>query len=295
MHSISNQTKAYIAHSHGFFGKNISIAYLDTGVFMHPDFITPKCRILDFVDFVSNRSSPYDDNGHGTHICGISASNSLGIAPQSNIIMVKVLDYSGNGSKDTFIKGLEWIDKNRKKYEIRIVNISIGMPSNFTDEDLDPLIQKVEQLWDHGMIVCIASGNNGPGKYSISSPGISRKVITVGSSNDAVAAINSVSYTPNYSSRGPTHSCVMKPDVVAPGTNIPSCSHKKGFSIKSGTSMATPIVSGAMALLLERYPDYTNKAAKLKLRSSCDKLPTSRFHQGWGQINIQKLLDLEKY
>ena len=83
-----------------------------------------------------------------------------------------------------------------------------------------------------------------------------------------------------------------EPDVVAPGTNIYSCSLHNRYAVKSGTSMATPVVSGAMALLLEKYPYYTNKDAKKKLKFNCDQLNTPRSHQGWGRINVQKLLEL---
>ena len=95
-----------------------------------------------------------------------------------------------------------------------------------------------------------------------------------------------------YSGRGPTSSCVMKPDVVAPGTNIFSCAPNHRYTLKSGTSMATPVVSGSLALLLEKYPFYTNKDVKMKLRKICDKLKTPRHHQGWGRINLKKLMDL---
>ncbi len=85
----------------------------------------------------------------------------------------------------------------------------------------------------------------------------------------------------------------MKPDVVAPGTNIFSCSLNNRYAIKSGTSMATPVVSGSFALLLEKYPFYTNKDIKMKLRKNCDKLKTPRHHQGWGaDTNLKKLMDL---
>lgn len=298
MKSISTQIHADMAHRHGFLGKGIGIAFLDTGLYPHKDFSPSKERIIEFIDFVNHQIGCYDDNGHGTHITGIAASacplgkDYLGIAPQSNIISLKVLDGAGNGVQSSFIRGLSWIHENHHKYNIRIVNISIGTCGTDADEDSNELLIHVNQLWDDGLIVCIAGGNHGPHPQSISVPGNSRKIITVGSSDDSLKIIGNYRFSSNYSGRGPTKSCIMKPDVVAPGTNILSCGLHDRYSIKSGTSMATPVVSGCMALLLEKYPYYTNKNAKLKLKYNCDKLKTPRRHQGWGQINVQKLLDL---
>lgn len=298
MKSVSTQIHADVVHRHGFLGEGICIAFLDTGLYPHKDFSPFEERIVEFVDFVNYKNSCYDDNGHGTHITGIAASGCpmekdyLGIAPKSKIISIKVLDAAGNGILSSFIRGLCWIHENHKKYNIRIVNISIGTAATDTDEDSNELLIQVNQLWDDGLIVCIAGGNHGPDPQSISVPGNSRKIITVGSGDDSMRIIGNYRFSSNYSGRGPTKSCIMKPDVVAPGTNILSCALNDRYTVKSGTSMATPVVSGSMALLLQKYPYYTNKNAKLKLKYNCDKLKTPRRHQGWGQINPQKLLDL---
>lgn len=296
--SVSKQIHADLAHQHGYLGKGIGIAYLDTGLFPHKDFSPISSRIAQFVDFVHARSFSYDDNGHGTHITGIAASGAffdsdyLGIAPSSHIVSLKVLDASGNGVQSSFLKGLDWIYKNHKSYQIRIVNISIGSPGPEDSSASKELLKYVDQLWDAGLVVCIAGGNHGPKPYSISIPGNSKKIITVGSSDDFSPMIGRQNFPSWYSSRGPTNSCVMKPDVVAPGTNVFSCFLNHRYAIKSGTSMATPVVSGAIALLLEKYPFYTNKDVKMKLRKNCDKLKTPRHHQGWGKINLKKLMDL---
>ncbi len=295
---ISLQVHADSAHQRGLMGKDIGIAFLDTGLFPHKDFSPISQRITAFADFVNGRISCYDDNGHGTHITGIAASSGLignsflGIAPKSNIISVKVLDSFGNGIQSSFLQGLEWIHQNYKKYNIRVVNISIGTADTDADESSNKMLLHVNQLWDDGLIVCIAGGNRGPSGQTITVPGNSRKIITVGASDDSMKIIGNYRFSRNYSGRGPTKSCIMKPDVVAPGTNIFSCGFGNQYTIKSGTSMAAPVVSGAMALLLEKYPYYSNKNAKMKLKHNCDKLKTPRHHQGWGQVNLQKLLDL---
>lgn len=296
--SVSKQIHADLAHQQGFLGEGIGIAYLDTGLFPHKDFSPCSKRIAQFIDFVKYRSLSYDDNGHGTHITGIAASSAifhsdyLGIAPKSHIISLKVLDASGNGVQSGFIKGLDWIHMHHRSYQIRIVNISIGSPASEESESSKELLYHVNKLWDDGLVVCIAGGNHGPKPYSISIPGNSPKIITVGSSDDDFLMIRRHGFPSNYSGRGPTSSCVMKPDVVAPGTNIFSCAPNHRYTLKSGTSMATPVVSGSLALLLEKYPFYTNKDVKMKLRKNCDKLKTPRHHQGWGRINLKKLMDL---
>lgn len=97
---------------------------MDSGLFPHPDII--PCRILTFIDLVSGIQTPYDDFSHGTHVSGIIASNRIGIAPNCNLISIKVLDKFGNGKTDTLIEGIKWILENKQRYHIRIVNISIG-------------------------------------------------------------------------------------------------------------------------------------------------------------------------
>lgn len=269
------------ARSQSLTGKGITIAYLDTGLSLHQDFFIPTQRLLHFQDFVHHKSLPYADHEHGTHVTGIAASSQWGIAPESSIIALKVLDHKGNGRYSHMSDAFQWLLSHKEEYQIRIVNISIGMPASSKKSYGSLLLSWVEQLWDAGLIVCIASGNDGPGPSTVTLPGTSHKIITVGSSDD---------FASPYSGRGPTSQCIVKPDLLAPGTGIRSCYKTDQYIKRSGTSMATPIVSGAIALYLEKYPASTNKMVKYKLRSSCDDLGFSPNHQGWGRINIEKLL-----
>ncbi len=180
--------KAENINKSGFFGEGITVAVLDTGVYPVNDLVYPNNRIIGFKDVINGEINPYDDNGHGTHVSGIIAGNAfnsngkfLGIAPKSNIVGVKILDKEGRGNVVTALSGLQWILENYKKYKIRIINLSIGTPDKGS---VDPLVKAVEKCWDLGIVVVIAAGNNGPSKSSITSPGISRKVITVGASDD---------------------------------------------------------------------------------------------------------------
>ncbi|MDO4267603.1 MAG: S8 family peptidase [Eubacteriales bacterium] len=279
-------------------GHGIGVAVLDTGCFPHEDL---KDRITAFHDLVGRRTSPYDDNGHGTHVCGIIAGNGCaaggrhrGIAPGCHLIPVKVLDRRGGGCASDVLAGLRWIRENRERCRIRIVNISIGSFSRRNMGENSALVRGVNEAWDAGLIVVVAAGNMGPGRGTITTPGISRKVITVGCSDDDHEVTVMGSRMIDYSGRGPTGSCICKPDIVAPGASVVSCSNKAGrYASKSGTSMSTPYVSGALALLLEKRPDLTNRDVKLLLRERAVDLGLPRNQQGWGLLNLPSLLQDE--
>lgn len=288
-------------------GKGVTVAVVDTGVYPHADFLVPYNRLLKQVDYVGNLDAPYDDNGHGTHVAGIIGSNGIssdgkymGIAPDVNLLSVKVLNKKGGGKTSDVLAGLQWVMDNRNKYNIRIVNISIGGDDHKGEES--SIVKAVDHLWDNGIVIVTAAGNKGPRSRTITTPGISRKIITVGCSNDHETVNINGDYISNYSSRGPTRACIIKPDVVAPGANIISCASKENYKpmerlsredskyeSKSGTSMAAPIVSGATALLLQSNPYLTPNEVKLKLSQCCDDLGFKKNHQGWGRINIDKL------
>lgn len=271
-------------------GKQVTVACLDTGIYPHRAF---QNRIRAFSDFISYRKYPYDDNGHGTHVAGIlagslheSGKSFQGAAPDCNIIMLKVLDQMGNGNKEDVIRAMQWILKNYKYYQIRIVNISVGTTYK-TKTDHTRLLKAVEDLWDEGLIVVAAAGNEGPRGGSITAPGCSRKVITVGSSDLLEGKIP-------MSGRGPTEECVCKPDLVVPGKQILSCKAgpDHGFIRKSGTSMSTPVVSGAIACMLEKNPYLTNVEIKMMLKDSTDDLGLPHNLQGWGKFYERKFFQM---
>ncbi|MBR1443928.1 MAG: S8 family peptidase [Firmicutes bacterium] len=223
-----------------------------------------------------------------------------GIAPEANIVSIKILSGSGKGNSSDVLAGIQWLLDNKEKYNIKIANFSIGAVPTVSD---DPLVRAIETVWDKGIIVTTAAGNNGPSAGSVTSPGISRKVITVGSSDDNNRISILGNSLVNFSGRGPTKDCIKKPDVVAPGANITSCltptpyeqkTHQtaieENYTSLSGTSMSTPMVTGALALLLQKYPDITPNTAKLMLKKTCTSLNYSHSQQGWGLLNIKNLL-----
>ncbi len=305
------------AHDRNIMGENIGVAVVDTGICMHKDFTEGKNRIKSFHDLIHGRIEPYDDNGHGSHVSGIIGGNGFlsggrytGVAPKCDLIGIKVLDQKGDGNISDVLAGLQWIIDNKAKYNIRVVNISVGTTTKDNADENSLLVKGVNAVWDAGIVVVVAAGNNGPSPMSISTPGISRKVITVGSSDDRITVELFGNKTMDYSGRGPTASCVKKPDIVAPGSNIVSCGTMKNYqryrynvlnnprndytnlmyAVKSGTSMATPIVTGAIALLLSAYPSLSNKEAKLRLRDCAIDLGFPWSKQGWGLLNIPRLL-----
>lgn len=287
-------------------GRPFSTAVLDSGVARHPD-LTDK--ILCFRDYVHNQESSYDDNGHGTHICGIlSGSGELskgqyrGIVPEMGLVVGKVLDEKGNGYAEHMLKALHWIGTVREQYNIRIINISVGIGSLSCASLEQELKTALEKLWNDGMIVICAAGNKGPSSGSISAIGDSSRVIIVGC-HDGEYFRNNPKRCDAYSGRGILYSPIRKPDIVAPGTDIMSCNafyRRRGdrrhppYVAKSGTSMAAPIVAGAAALTLMKYPAMTNYEFKQKLTRTATDLQEPWNKQGWGMVNVGRLLNSNK-
>jgi len=283
-------------------GEGIGVAVLDSGIVMHPDF---DKRIIAFRDIVGKKRRIYDDNGHGTHVAGIIGGSGAmserrelaGIAPRCRLVPIKVLDKNGDGNIQNVIEGIKTVINNREQYNIRIISISVGTFPHGANANETQLLKWVDRAWDLGLVVIAAAGNLGPENGTITIPGVSKKIITVGSTYERGFAEAAGKSKRNYSSRGPTQECICKPDLVAPGSNVISCNahyikkFQKNYAFKSGTSMATPVVSGAIALLMSKYPDVSNVEVKLRLRDTCDDLNQPRNQQGWGQLNIRRLLE----
>ena len=301
MNRVSSIIHLDYARQHGLTGQGIGVAILDTGIDFHPDFYSKEggYRLAGFLDLVNHKTHYYDDNGHGTHTTGIltgngSVSNGLycGVAPECHFYSIKVLGKNGEGHIEHVLEAIHWLLQHYKEYNIRIVNISIGTNDRHAYPEDSAFVRKVNQLWDAGIIVVAAAGNQGPDPQTISAPGNSRKIITVGSYDFAERTDVIPS---SHSGAGPTFSCIKKPDVVAPGSHIISCcppdkTNGSLYSKKSGTSMSTPIVSGAIALLLSKYPSMSPRETKIRLKNSSTDLSLPHTRQGWGYLNIPSLL-----
>lgn len=266
-------------------GKGIGVAVIDTGIHPHADL---NGRIKAFKDLVQNKTAPYDDNGHGTHVAGdIAGSGALykGTAPAASIIGVKVLNKQGSGMLSTVIQGIQWCIENKDEHGIKVINMSLGSTAVESYKN-DPVCQAVEAAWTQNIVVCVAAGNEGPESRTISSPGIDPYVITVGAVDDK----NSLNFNDyeiaGFSSRGPSIDGYIKPDVVCPGTNVISLRSPNSTIDKqnkaarvgsqyislSGTSMATPICAGVAALMLEADSSLTPDKVKEILKNTSKPL-----------------------
>lgn len=286
------------AYKSGLSGQNVTAVIMDTGIAKHPDFGE---RILKFIDFCNGREAEYDDNGHGTHVAGIIGGNGgmskdkrginiySGIAPKVKLIMLKVLDEKGNGNTKSVLEALKWVIDHKEEYQIRLLNISVGMLPSAGEKEQRQLLAAVDEVWDAGIMVVAAAGNNGPKMNTVTIPGISRKILTVGSSDDEGVVIRGLGK--GYSGKGPTACCIVKPEILAPGTGIVSCSRDgKGYQTKSGTSMAAPVVTGALALAFQKYPSFTPAEMKLRLYERAYPRGEQLGKTGWGVIHVDNLV-----
>ncbi|MCL6575108.1 S8 family peptidase [Kyrpidia sp.] len=294
----------------GFTGRGVTVAVLDTGIYPHPDLTQPVNRIVGFRDFVNGRTEPYDDNGHGTHCAGDVAANGgqsggryRGPAPEASLVGVKVLNAQGAGSLSTVIQGIDWVVQNRDAFDIRVLSMSLGSPPAGPPSQ-DPVVQAVEAAWNSGIAVAVAAGNEGPESGTISSPGDSPRVITVGAVDDRRTVPQNDDVVASFSSRGPTSEGVTKPDITAPGVGIISLRAPGSFLDKmmknarvgdwyfrlSGTSMATPIVAGTIAQLLQKNPAMTPDEVKAALMDNSFDLGEDPNAQGRGEVRVGGLL-----
>lgn len=281
-------------------GKGITVAMIDTGIIMHRDLTYPNNRIIGFKDFLKNKQRPYDDNGHGTHISGLVASNGTsskgkykGIAPEANILSVKALDYEGNGKVSDILSAIQWVIQTRNTFKTRVLNLSLGTAAQYS-ERFDPLVKAANKAIESGLIVVTAVGNNGPSPKSILSPSTSRHVISVGACDDRNESDGSNITIPSFSSRGPTRDRVKKPDLLAPGVDIVSLSNTDaaGYSSLTGTSMSAPIVSGVVALMLQEKPNMTHFEVKKRLIENCTRIGVGQYDEGAGVLNLNKLFSI---
>jgi serine protease AprX len=284
--------------STGVDGRNVTVALIDTGVNEVPDLAR---RILPVTDDQTGETTPClnlsgeadctDSYGHGTFIAGLIAGDGTssskavrGVAPRANLVSVKIAGADGSADVSTVLAAIQWVVSFRDRYNIRVLNLSLGTDSNQSYK-VDPLDYAVERAWASGVVVVVAASNRGPDAGTISKPGDDPFVITVGAVDDKATTDVTDDVLPHFTGRGPTASDgLAKPDVVAPGAHVISL-NAEGSSIAnnfptdiadyggayrrgSGTSMATGIVSGSVALLIQRDPTITPDRVKYVLAAT---------------------------
>jgi serine protease AprX len=301
-----------------FTGAGVTIAMLDSGVAPHLELGSAVTRVDAVGGNPTIVSSANDEDGHGTHIAGVLIGNGSrsdgrfrGVAPGAGLVSVKVLDGSGVGRTSDVIAGLQWVIAHKDALGIRVLNLSLGHPV-YEPAATDPLVQALEEVWDAGIVVVCAAGNNGTaGHGGINSPCNSPKVITVGATNDRGTATTADDSVASYSSRGPTlHDLVAKPDLLAPGNRIVSARSSGSrldllFPLRrisalplhfehaemSGTSMAAPFVAGTAALMLQQDPSLNPATVKARLMLSATKPAVGDpFATGAGLLNVTAAL-----
>ncbi|GAB3439527.1 S8 family peptidase [Actinophytocola sediminis] len=286
------QIGAPAAWEAGYTGEGVTVAVLDTGVDQtHPDLADREIAEQNFSDAEDN----VDHVGHGTHVASTvagtgarSAGRFRGVAPGASILDGKVLNDFGGGQESWIIAGMEWAAQQGAD----VANLSLG---GYDTAVVDPLEQAVSTLTEqYDTLFVVAAGNSGPGEHTIGSPGSAPEALTVGAveRTDALAP---------FSSRGPTEQGgVIKPDVTAPGVDIVAALHADGtiappaapgYAALSGTSMATPHVAGAVALLAQQHPDRTAAQLKAALSASAEPTPGAKvFDQGAGRVDVERAL-----
>lgn len=267
-------------------GDGIVVAVLDSGVdYGHPALgggIGAGFKVIAGHDFVTGDSDPMDEHGHGTHVAGIIAGGNdevRGVAPNARLLAYRVLDANGQGLISDTLAALEWtVDPNRDgdfSDHADVANMSLGGSG---DAD-SPLSLAVDNATNAGVVFALAAGNT-PGERTIGAPGSARLGITVGSSNE----FDSLTW---FSSRGPSSpGWDLKPELVAPGSEIRSAKLGGGTIEQSGTSMAAPHVAGAAALLLQLHPGWSPAEVKAALVGSAHPIVEHVLGQGAGRLDI---------
>ena len=298
------------ASTYALDGTGIGVAVIDSGVAAHADLGNgSKNRVVYSQSFVAGDTTTSDKFGHGTHVAGLIGGNGsssgngngyaatyAGMAPNVNLINLRVLDQNGAGTDSQVIAAIQEAITLKSTYNIRVINMSLGRPV-FESYTLDPVDQAVEAAWKVGIVVVCAAGNNGRfaptnGFGTVGVPANDPAVITVGAAMTELTATRVDDQIASYSSKGPTTlDHIVKPDLVAPGNAqvsllvkgstldtafpqyevAPSNGNAAKYYVLSGTSMATPVVSGAVALLLQQNSALTPDQVKARLMKTAWK------------------------
>ncbi|MBI4474639.1 MAG: S8 family peptidase [Acidobacteria bacterium] len=308
--------------AYGVTGAGIGVAVIDSGIGVHPD-LSNVIRAVDFVQPANTGGN--DPFGHGTHVAGIIAGSGSasggayhGMSPNVKLVDLRVLDSNGQGYTSDVIAAIEWAIQHRNdtvngnSLNIRIINLSLGHQP-YEPTSTDPLTTVCRIAVRNGIVVVVAAGNFGKDSNGnvvhggITSPGNEPAVLTVGAMTTWGTDSRMDDTVASYSSRGPTVvENVLKPDIVAPGskvvaasvsssflaTNYPQLQVGSGYIALSGTSMATGVASGAVAMMLQANPHLTPNAVKAALMFTAENRRETPLEEGAGYINVMGAVNL---
>lgn len=266
-----------IRNTYGYTGAGVKVAIIDTGISHGHSALQGK--VAGEIDYTGEGTE--DFLGHGTHVSCIVACNDEiyeGVAPGADLYVAKVIKSNGSGSGSDLIAAIDWAINQ----EVDVINVSLGAFVSSCGDDA--LSEAANLAVDQGMVFAAAAGNYGPSYGTIISPGCAEKVITVGGSHDDTDLLF-------FSSRGPTYDGRIKPDVLAPGTNITSAYRNNTFRSLNGTSMATPHVAGVAALFLEANNTLTHEDIKTVLKATAKDLGFDENTQGAGLVQALTALE----
>ncbi len=288
----------------GFTGKGQTIAVIDSGIYPHPDL---KDKVVAWHDFSREKKRKMTDPyGHGTHVAGVMAGTGAssngevkGVAFESDLVGLRITTVA------EAIRALQWVIEHKDEHNIKVVNMSLGDTATKGFKN-DPWAQAVEKAMEAGLIVVVAGGNEGPEASTVSTPGIHPDAITVGAYDNKGTPEVEDDTVASFSSRGPTPDGLAKPDILAPGVgvfgtlspgsnlDVPDFPHMGNkYMAMSGTSQATPMISGLAALMLEANPDLTqDQILDILKQSAVKNFDGSANEQGAGLVQADRAIEL---
>ena len=289
-------------------GKGVTAAFIDSGVYPHPDLIRPRNRIVEFKDFINNYTFPYDDNGHGTACIGAGFGTSIdgkfrAVAYETNIVCAKAFDKFGSGFYSDILAAMQWIIDLKEKQNVKIAVLPFGTAS--FSKDFDILSIASEKLWKSGLFVCTCTGNLGPHDSSITSPGVSPFSYT----SAACSTLEMPPRAATFSGKGPVYNKGDKPDAIMPGVDIDTLNSETSYIPKdkfiaklpklstnytkyNGTSIAASFTAAAAALVYQKFENLKPDDVKSVLKVCTVSINEMRNVQGFGIINIKKLEEI---